>query len=243
MWRYSSPEDSPVTRVAIGLVRLSFPWRAVICAVFSIVLLAGSAARAAEESAQDFLSRFLAQEFAGKGEQIRIGQVRYSHGGKPPIIDDPDGIWARYDYDLDSDMLKLVSDWVLLSPPYDTEPVEKNPNIRVFHVRFHTLAVTWKAEDANHHILRVILPLQFPPDEEVRYELHKGKNGWLLLDPPLPRVSVAPVLAAVTTQQAATRAQQEQAIKVADQQRQHDLHQILAYQDSELTILHVLSSP
>lgn len=163
--------------------------RLLIAVVACLVLNIGAAA--AGESADGFLSEMLATEF-NTGYPARLRHVIFSDG-KGDTVGDCDCSEQRELFDASGDPVVVVSDWRIAGAD------RKTPKGTVVPVRFLVLANSeWETPYRSDGAFDVkYVPLHEPRWEEVNYLLRYRKGHWFVVDPPLPRVGIEPLIQAV----------------------------------------------
>ncbi len=144
---------------------------------------------AAEDSALSILGDVVGREFAGD-ITARHGRVVFTDGTGSDV-GDCDCSMPRESWDLDEEFV-IVSTWDIAS----TRPISADKI--TIDVRYRVVGKSaMSAYDDVNRVpgrLQIISAPHQPYNEVVSYKLVHKKQGWMLVDPPAPRVSAKPVL-------------------------------------------------
>lgn len=140
--------------------------------------------------AQSVLSNIVEREFNGD-ITARRGRVIFTDS-KGSKVGSCDCSMPRESWDLDEEYV-IVSTWDVAG----THAISADKT--TIEIRYHVIgkSVMSDSDDANRvpGRLQIISAPHQPYDEVVSYKLVRKKQGWQLVAPPLPRVSVKPVQA------------------------------------------------
>jgi hypothetical protein len=158
--------------------------------IFALILAASfhpSVVLAADSGPEDLVQQVIAGEF--KGDILaRRGKVFFPDGKQK--IGDCDCSVPREEWQLEEDVV-IVDSWKLLGVR------QKTTNTVIVDVGFHLIAwgkeVNFYPDGHSPAPFQVISVPQKPIDETVSYKLKNTKDGWRLVDPPRPRVTIQPV--------------------------------------------------
>ncbi|HLN24785.1 MAG TPA: hypothetical protein VK558_12470 [Patescibacteria group bacterium] len=146
-------------------------------------------ALAAEDAAVAALQQVVGGDFDGD-VMSRRDKVAFTDA-KTPAVGDCSCTLRRDSWDLDEDLV-VVSAWQLV------DIRRLSPSQETARVRFHVVAKASRpSAEASHGILsrlqRITLPEE-PFDQTVTYKIRLRDGQWRLIDPPRPRVALAPLL-------------------------------------------------
>jgi hypothetical protein len=134
-----------------------------------------------EDTPQTFLAEVLAHDFDGDGA-FRVGKAIFTDG-LPARVGDECCSEPREVFDAKSDPIELVVKWDFAAAGKVT------PQEATVPVHFTAVAETIGFGDSDHNPRRV-KPLAAPRDVTVTYHLQHRGADWVMVNPPLPRVSL-----------------------------------------------------
>lgn len=195
-------------------------------------------ASAEELSAQSTLREIVEREF-NADIMARRGRVIFTDG-KGATVGNCDCSMPREAWALDDEYV-IASAWDIA----DTHAISADK--ATIDVRYHVVgkAVESAYDDANRvpGRLQIISAPHQPYDEVVSYKLVRKKQGWMLVDPPLPRVSVEPVRAVLSETLGEITARIDKAHEQANKKWEKAAQVHSLYVQSQLAVLDYITFP
>ena len=160
---------------------------AIVYVVLTMLLVTASPAKADDTGPEAFVTDIVAKEIDGD-VLARRDQVIFSDGKQ---IEGDCGCWVPREMWLPNENVVIVSSWSSLGGQ------KAGKNEVIVKIRFHTIA--------RGELKELGKPFEYPSseqiiflprnafDETVSYRVRHTKEGWRLIDPPLPRVSTKAV--------------------------------------------------
>jgi len=156
-------------------------WHVVLAAVLCIQF--GVLPAAATPAPQEILSAILSGEFSGDGGARIQKVIHSSHAARVPEdcgCSMPDD-W----FDPEYSPITIISEWHFVSETFLSQKIVS------IVIESTKLAIADGEGDPSQGVnARTIKPLSIPTIDNVEYRLARVDSGWMLLDPPMPRVGL-----------------------------------------------------